>query len=78
MTILERDKEMRRRHSGNSADDERRRRSPKSSGPEGEGRIWSSAALLLLGVVNTMPRRRALHMTKFSSSKYSYNLCEGQ
>ena len=46
--------------------------------PEGKPIFCSSAALLLLDVVNTMSRRRALQTTKIWASKSPYYLGKGQ
>ena len=55
---------------------------PAPSGKAEFGRLTSLPACrtgrLLLGIVNTMSRRRALHPAKFGASKSSYYLGKGQ
>ena len=46
--------------------------------PSGKPDIWPSAVLLLLGIVNTMPRRRALHPAQILGFQRAHYLVKAQ
>ena len=46
--------------------------------PLGKPHLWPSAALLLLGIVNTIPRRRALHPAQTWGFQRAHYLVKAQ
>ena len=46
--------------------------------PTGKPHLWPSAALFLLGIVNTMTRRRALHPAQTWGFQRAHNIVRAQ